>query len=432
MVPYSISRRQRRFEWVIRLAKNEVITGLDIGTTKVCALIAEITEQRELVITGIGVCPSEGIKKGVVVDIESTARAIEIAVDKASRQAACEVDSVYVGVTGAHIASLNSSGHIAITHPDREITVHDVERVLEASRVIVLPPDRQIIHAIPRSYTIDGQNGITHPIGMCGARLEVQTHIVHGATTFLNNVEKCVARAGLEIAEPVLEPIATASSVLLPDEKELGVCLLDIGGGTSDLAVFVEGAIFYSAVIPIGGNHVTNDISYGLTVGQEEAERLKMESGSALVALIPEEDVIAVKQVGREESRKLRRRALAQIIEPRMQELFQLVQEELTQADCIGRIPHGLVISGGGSLLYGCAEVAQEGMHLPVRLGKPYGVKGLGDTLTHPMYATAIGLVQYGAQQSRTIQQHEFDGGSRNATFWQKLIRLIKRNFSPR
>jgi cell division protein FtsA len=387
------------------LARNEVITGLDIGTTKICALIAEVTEHGEVLVTGIGVGPSLGMKKGVVVDIESTTHAVEDAIAKASRQAGREVESVYVGVTGEHIASLNSSGRIAITHPDREITHSDVERVLESARVIVLPPDRQIIHAIPRSYAVDGQNGIRQPVGMSGTRLEVQTHIVHGATTFLHNVEKCVSKAGLEVAETVLEPLATGEAVLLPAEKELGVCLVDIGGGTSDLAVFVNGEIYYSAVIPVGGNHVTNDVAYGLTVGHEEAERLKTESGSALLELVPEDDVIAVKQVGREESRKLRRRALVQIIEPRMQELFELVQEELVKADCAGKIPAGLVLSGGGSQLKGCVEVAQQVMGISVRIGKPHHIGGLGETLTHPMYATAVGLVQYGVRQLRAAQQ---------------------------
>ena len=390
---------------MIRLAKNEVITGLDIGTTKICALIAEMTEHGEILITGVGVSPSLGMKKGVVVDIEATTHGVEDAVSKASRQAGRDVEAVYVGVTGDHIASLNSSGRIAITHPDREITAGDVERVLEASRVIVLPPDRQIIHAIPRSYSVDGQNGIRHPVGMSGQRLEVDTHIVHGATTFLSNVEKCVTKAGLEVAEPVLEPIATGESVLLPAEKELGVCLVDIGGGTSDLAVFCNGEIFYSAVIPVGGNHVTNDVAYGLTVGHDEAERLKTESGSALIELVSEEDVIAVRQVGREEARKLRRRALVQIIEPRMQELFQLVKDELEKAGCLDKIPAGLVVSGGGSQLKGCIEIAQQVMETPVRIGKPFGVGGLGETLTHPKYATAIGLVQFGAKQIKTAQQ---------------------------
>lgn len=389
------------------VARNDIITGLDIGTTKVCALIAEITEQGEILVTGIGLAPSTGMKKGVVVDIESTTRAIEEAVSKASRQAGRDVDSVYVGVTGEHIASMNSNGRIAITHPDREVTYQDVDRVLEASRVVVLTPDRQIIHAIPRSYSIDGQNGVRHPVGMSGTRLEVQTHIVHGATTFLQNVEKCVTRAGLEVAEVVLEPIASGEAVLLPAEKELGVCLVDIGGGTSDLAVFVNGEIFYSAVIPVGGNHVTNDVAYGLTVGHDEAERLKTESGSASSELVGEEDIIQIRQVGREEVRQLRRRALVQIIEPRMQELFELVQHELRKADCLGKIPAGLVVSGGGSQLKGCVEVAQQTLGVPVRIGNPRGVGGLGETLTHPSYATAIGLVLYGVEQARAAHQPE-------------------------
>lgn len=393
------------------MAKNEVITGLDIGTTKVCALIAEVNEKEEVLVTGVGISPSLGMRRGVVVDIESTTQAVADAVMKASRQAAREVDSVYVGVTGEHIASLNSSGRIAITHPDREVTPGDVARVLEASRVIVLPPDRQILHAIPRAYSLDGQSGIRQPVGMSGQRLEVQTHIVHGATTFLQNVEKCVTKAGLDVQEAVLEPIATGEAVLLPAEKELGVCLIDIGGGTSDLAVFVHGEIYYSAVVPIGGAHVTNDVAYGLTVAHEEAERLKTESGNALTELVSEEDVITVHQVGREEARKLRRRALVKIIEPRMQEIFQLVKEELTEADCLGRIPTGLVISGGGSLMRGCVDVAEQVVGLPVRIGRPRGLGGLGETLTDPKFATAVGLVQYGARQWRTHQLPARSGG---------------------
>jgi cell division protein FtsA len=291
--------------------------------------------------------------------------------------------------------------------------------------VIVLPPDRQILHSIPRSYSIDGQNGIRQPVGMSGTRLEVETHIVHGAVTFLQNVEKCVHKAGLEVIEEVLEPVATAEAVLFPAEKELGICLLDIGGGTSDLAVFLNGEIFYSAVIPVGGNHVTNDVAYGLTVGHDEAERIKTESGSAVLDLVPEEDVIAIKQVGRDDSRKLRRRALAQIIEPRMQELFQLVRMELERAECLGLTPAGLVISGGGSQLQGCAEVAQEVMQMPVRIGRPQGVGGLGETLTHPMYATAVGLVLYGAKQAQTRSHYSSEprfGGLRG--FRRALARL--------
>jgi len=415
---------------VASLAKNEIITGLDIGTTKVCALIAEITEHGDILIIGIGVAPSTGMKKGVVVDIDSTTRAIEDAVARAAQQADRQVESVYVGVTGEHIASLNSSGRIAITHADREITHGDVERVLEDARVIVLPPDRQILHSIPRTYIIDGQSGIVHPVGMSGTRLEVQTHIVHGATTFLQNVEKCVTKAGLNVMEAVLEPLATGDAVLLQAEKDLGVCLLDIGGGTSDMAVFVNGEIYYSAVIPVGGNHVTNDVAYGLTVARDEAERLKTESGSALADLVPEEDVIQVRQIGRLGSRSLRRRALVQIIEPRIQELFELVLEELRRGDCLSRIPVGVVLSGGGSQLTGCAEVAQRVIGLPVRVGGPHNVGGLGSTLEHPGYATAVGLVHYGARRIMADRRTRRDPqNGLGARLWGQLTRWLHSRF---
>ncbi len=411
------------------MARSEVITGLDVGTTKVCALIAEITEQDQIQIIGIGEAPSFGMKKGVVVDIEATTKAIEEAITKASRQAARQVDAVYVGVTGDHIGSLNSVSSIAITHPDREITAHDVERVLEASRVIVLPPDRQILHAIPRSYTIDGQNGVRQPIGMSGTRLEVETHIVHGATTFIQNVTKCVERAGYEVAEEVLEPVATGEAVLLPAERQLGVCLVDIGGGTSDVAVFEHGSIFYSAVVPVGGVHVRNDVAYGLTVAHEEAERLKVQSGSAVADLVPEDEIITVQQVGREHSRKLRRRALVPIIQARMEELFELVKEELVRSDSLHRIPTGLVISGGGSQLRGCAEVAERVIGVPVRIGRPYGVGGLGNTLTDPKYATAVGLVLYGSHEVRTTRPQKAESGSEFVRSLRRWFRLFMDKF---
>ena len=415
------------------MARNEIITGLDIGTTKICALVAEMTGHDEIMITGVGIVPSRGMKRGMVVDIDATAHAIEEAIAKAAHQAGREVDEVYVGVTGEHISSLNSSGRIAITGPDHEITRGDVDRVLEAARVIVLPPDRHILHSIARSYSIDGQNGIRQPVGMNGQRLEVQTHIVHGATTCLQNIEKCVTRANLEVVEQVLEPLATGEAVLYPDEKEMGVCLVDIGGGTSDLAIFLNGEIFYSAVIPIGGHHVTNDVAYGLTVGHDEAERLKTESGVALTSMVAEEDVIQVRQVGREEARRLRRRALVQIIEPRMQELFEMVQAEIEKSGCLNRIPAGLVISGGGSQLKGCSEVAQEVLHCPVRIGKPQGITTLPADLQDPRFATAVGLVLYGARQFRANHSsRDSRTGDSMPPFLRKLFRWLHSIFSSR
>jgi cell division protein FtsA len=414
---------------VASVAKSEIVTGLDIGTTKICALVAEIAEDGELVLLSSGISASHGIRRGVVVDIEATAHAIDEAVTRAATQAGREIEAVYVGVTGEHIGSLNSSGIIPITRPDREITRDDVEKVNEQARVIVLPPDRQILHAIPRAYSVDGQGGVQQPVGMSGTRLEVQTHIVHGAVTFLQNVEKCVVKAGLEVAEAVLEPIASAEAVLLQTEKELGVCLVDIGGGTSDIAVFSGGEIFYSAVIPVGGNHVTNDVAEGLKVGQPEAERLKTQHGSAVAELVQEDEIITVQQVGRDEARKLRRRALVQIIEPRMQELFELVRDELIQAECINRIPFGLVISGGGSQLRDVGEVAQHVMGLPCRIGRPQGIRGLTEALSHPMYATAVGLVEYGARQIIADRRGPARGRSRAHhgfhKWWAKLREIF-------
>lgn len=381
-----------------------MIAGLDIGTTKICCVVAERGERGEVIVSGVGISPSDGLKRGVVVDIESTVRAIEDAVTKASRQAGREIASVYVGVTGEHITSLNSNGVIAITHPDREIKEDDVERVLDAARVIVIPPDREILHAIPRSYSIDGQNGIKHPVGMSGTRLEVETHIVTGAHTFLENVSKCVTRAGLALDDMVLEPIATAEAVVFPAEKNLGVCLVDIGGGTSDLGVFVGGEIFYSAVVPIGGNHVTNDIAQMFRVTVEEAEKIKIQYGSALATGIGDDEGFPLMQIGRTETRPVRRRALCEVIEARMQELFQFVQKEIMKSGCHDMLPAGVVLSGGGSQLKATLDCASQILGMPVRLGAPTGIAGLSDSVNSPIFSTAVGLVQYGMQQQQRHQ----------------------------
>jgi len=387
------------------LARNDIIAGLDIGTTKICCIVAEIGENGEVIVSGVGVSPSNGLHRGVVVDIESTVRAIEDAVSKASRQAGREIAAVYVGVTGEHISSLNSKGVIAITHPDREITDDDVERVLDASRVIVVPPDRDILHAIPRSYSIDGQNGVRHPVGMSGARLEVETHIVTGAHNFLENVSKCVTRAGLALEDMVLEPIATGEAVVFAAERGLGVGLVDIGGGTTDLGIFQGGEIFYSAVVPVGGIHVTNDIAQLFRVTTEEAEKIKIQYGSALATGIGDEESFPITQIGRGESRPIRRRALCEVIEARMQELFQLVQKEIMKSGCHDLLPAGLVLTGGGSQLKGALDCANQVIGMPVRLGTPTGVTGLSDTVNSPIYATAVGLAQYGVRQQQSRHQ---------------------------
>jgi cell division protein FtsA len=392
------------------LTKNNLVVGLDIGTTKICCIVAEIDDGGTLIVSGVGVSPSEGLKRGVVVDIEATTRAVEEAVSRASQQSGREITSAFVGVTGEHISSLNSRGVTAITHTDREIRPEDVERAEQQAKVIVIPPDREILHALPRSYSVDGQNGIKHPVGISGTRLEVESHIVTGATTFLQNVVKCVTRAGLAVDELVLEPLATAEAVILPGERSLGVCLVDIGGGTTDMAVFQEGEIYYSAVVPVGGNHVTSDISQLLRMTLDQAEALKKDAGSAILSGIRDTDLVKIQQIGQAEPRHFKRRALAEIIEARMQELFHLVEKEIEKSGCSGKLPAGIVLTGGGSELHGALECAAQVLQLPVRRGKPAGLAGLGESVASPAHSTAVGLVQFGARG----QQHgaeEISGG---------------------
>ena len=394
------------------MAKGEIIVGLDIGTTKICTLIAEVSSEGGgppvVEILGVGLAPSTGIRRGVVVDIEQTVLAIRESVDKAQRMAGAEVHAVLVGVTGEHIASLNSRGVIAITHSDREVTQEDVDRVLENSKVIVLPPDREIIHSIPRGYSIDGQNGIRSPVGMSGTRLEVETHIVTGATTFLRNVVTCVERAGLQVEDLVLEPIATGEAVLLDAERDLGVVLVDIGGGTSDLAIFRGGDICYSAVVPVGGAYVTKDISAGLRLSAEEAERVKVAHGVARVkqTLSDPEATFSVSRLGAGQIDEVPLRDLAEIIEPRAHEIFRLVRQEINRSNYAGHLPAGLVLSGGGALLSGIRELAAEITDLPTRVAHPRGVGGLSDSVSSPAYSTVVGLVEWGARM------HGIGGGT--------------------
>lgn len=387
------------------MAKGDIVVGLDIGTTKVCTLIAEIGGENgsgplSVDVLGVGITPSTGIRRGVVVDIEQTVQAIRDSVGKAQRMAGAEVHSVIVGVTGEHIASLNSRGVIAITHADREVTQEDVDRVLENSKVIVLPPDREIIHSIPRGYSLDGQNGIRSPVGMSGTRLEVETHIVTGATTFLRNVVTCVERAGLNVEDLVLEPIATGEAIVLPAERDLGVALVDIGGGTSDLAIFRGGDICYSAVIPVGGAYVTRDICAGLRVSPEEAERVKLAHGVAKVkqTLGDPDATFEVTRLGAVEPEEAPLRELASIIEPRAQEIFRLVKQEINRSNYANHLPAGLVLSGGGAMLTGLKDLAADVTGLPTRVGHPRGVGGLMESVATPSYATAVGLVEWGAR----------------------------------
>ncbi|MGO8672477.1 MAG: cell division protein FtsA [Capsulimonadaceae bacterium] len=376
----------------------DCIVGLDIGTTKVCTVVVEVEDRGRLNVVGIGNSLSRGIRKGVVVDIDSATSAVIESVDKARAMSGYDIHRVIVGVTGEHIASLNARGVIAVTHASREITADDVERVNDQSRVIVLPPDREIIHAIPRSYSIDGQSGIRFPVGMSGTRLEVDTHIVTGAITFIQNVAKCVQKAGLTIEATVLEPIATAEAVALNDEKNLGVCIADIGGGTTDVAIFVDGDIFYSSAIGVGGNHVTRDISVGLRASHEEAERIKVHHAVAMVSQADPEGKFEVTSLGSDEPRELPSRILAEIVEARMLELFTMLKQEIMKSNHYNLLPAGVILSGGGSQLTGAAELCKQVTGMPSRVGRVREVGGVSDTLRSPVYATAVGLVQYGAK----------------------------------
>jgi cell division protein FtsA len=386
------------------LAK-EVVVGLDIGTTKVCAIVGEVMESGQVNIVGLGQRPSHGVRKGVIVDLDAAARAIREAVDDASRMTGYSIHTVVVGVTGQHIASLNSRGAVAITNVEREVTVADVERAHEQARVIVLPPDREIIHAIPRAYFLDGQEGISRPVGMSGTRLEVEAHIVTGAVTFLQNVAKSVHMAGLSVDSTVLEPIATGEAILTEQERDMGVAIADIGGGTTDVAIFSGGDVFYSAVIPVGGSHVTNDISVGLRAAEEESERVKLRYGAARLSDVgsPETDLFEVTNLSSSEPRRFSRRILAEIIHPRMEELFELVRHELEKSGYYNLLPAGLVLSGGGAQMVGARELCEHITGLPTRVGAPRDVVGLSEAIRSPVYATGVGLVLYGARQAHPV-----------------------------
>jgi cell division protein FtsA len=381
------------------LGQKDYIAGLDVGTTKVCCVLAEVDADTQSVdIIGVGLVPCSGLRRGVVVDLDTTTQAIEGAVEAARRMAgSISIRSVNVGVTGEHITSLNSRGIVAITSPDREVSQADVERAIENSRVIVLPPEQEIIHAIPRKYVVDGQDGIKDPVGMSGSRLEVETHIITGKSTFLDNVMRCVGRAGLAVESTTLEPIATSEAVLIEGEKDIGVAMVDVGGGTTDLAVYTEGEIAYTAVIPIGGRSVTNDIAIGLRAAFEDAEKSKLQYGCAMLEQVGDEDVFEISRLGLDEPDELPREMLTKIIEPRMREILEIAGRELEKSGAL--LPGGVVLTGGGSLLPGSVELATQVLNLPTRLGTPRNVGGLSDTVNSPVHATAVGLVGYAARQ---------------------------------
>jgi cell division protein FtsA len=374
----------------------KMIVGLDIGTSKVVAIVGEIGPEGQIEIIGIGSHPSKGMKKGVVVNIESTVQSIQRAVEEAELMAGCQIHSVYVGIAGSHIRSLNSHGIVAIK--DREVYAHDLERVIDAAQAVAIPADQKILHILPQEYVIDNQEGIKEPLGMSGVRLEAKVHLVTCAVNAAQNIEKCIRRCGLEVEEIILEQLASSYSVLTDDERELGVCLVDIGGGTTDIAIFTDGSIRHTGVIPIAGDQVTNDIAMALRTPTQHAEEIKIRYACALTQLAGADETIKVPSVGDRAPRDLSRQALAEVVEPRYDELFTLVQAELRRSGYEDQVPAGVVLSGGTSKMEGVVELAEEIFHMPVRVGYPQSVKGLNDIVRNPIYATSVGLLLYGAE----------------------------------
>ncbi|MCA9608042.1 MAG: cell division protein FtsA [Myxococcales bacterium] len=380
------------------MSDNEIIAGLDLGTTKVCAIVAEVTDDG-LDIIGIGSVPSKGLRKGVVVNIESTVQAINAAIEQAETMAGVEIASVYAGIAGSHVRGMNQDGVAAIS--TREVTAEDVQRVLEQAKAIPLPGDRHVIHVLPQEFIVDDQDGIREPVGMSGVRLEARVHLVTAANSAAQNITKVCERCDLHIAETVLEPLASAQAVLSDDEKEIGVALIDIGGGTTDLIIYVDGAVVHTSVIPIGGINLTNDIATGLRTPMAEAERIKIKYGCAATAMVDEDETIEVPSVGGRPPRVLPRHVLCQIIEPRVEEIFSAVSHVIAETGYADMLASGAVITGGTTQLDGMPELSEQILGLPVRRGAPQGIGGLMDVVKSPAYATGVGLVKYGAQRLR-------------------------------
>ncbi len=405
-----------------RRSEKNLVVGLDIGTSKVAALVGEIKADDTIEVVGIGTHPSRGLKKGVVVDIESTVQSIQRAVEEAELMAGCEIHSVHAGIAGSHIRSLDSHGITAIK--EHEVVQSDVERVIDAAKAVAIPADQRILHILPQEFIIDDQEGIREPIGMSGVRLEARVHMVTGAVSAAENIVKCIRRCGLEVDDLVVGQLCSSYSVLADDEKELGVCVIDIGGGTTDMAVFTDGAIRHTKVIPIAGDQVTNDIAAALRTPRQHAEEIKIRHACALSSKGISED-IEVPSIGERPARQLSRQTLAEVVEPRYEELLGLLQNELRRSGFEDRVAGGVVLTGGSAKMDGVLELAEEVFHMPVRLGVPQYVTGLEETIADPVYASGVGLLIY-------AQKHRFAGGSEyaeNASLWGRMRKWLSGNF---
>lgn len=400
------------------------IVGLDIGTNKVAAIVGEVTPDGELEIIGIGSHPSRGLKKGVVVNIESTVQSIQRAVEEAELMAGCHIESVYAGIAGSHIRSLNSHGIVAVR--DREVYPQDLDRVIDAAQAVAIPADQKVLHILPQEYVIDNQEGVREPLGMSGVRLEAKVHLVTCAVNAAQNIEKCIVRCGLAVNDIILEQLASSYSILTEDEKDLGVCIVDIGGGTTDIAVFTEGAIRHTAVIPIAGDQVTNDIAMALRTPTANAEEIKTRYACALTQLARNDETLKVMGVGDKPPRELSRQALAEVVEPRYDELFTLVQAELRRSGYEDLIAAGIVLTGGSSKMEGAVDLAEEIFHMPVSLGTPKHITGLRDIVRNPVYATGVGLLLYGKERE---DEGRSRGGSRSVGMFSGIKKWLGENF---
>jgi cell division protein FtsA len=375
------------------------IVGIDVGTTKVCTLVGEASDN-ELKIVGVGVAPSRGIKKGVVVNVVEAASAIKASIEKAERSSGYEIARAFVSVTGGHVSAINSRGVVGVNRGDRGITSDDVGRALDAARAIAIPQDREVLHVIPRGYSVDGQDGVKEPVGMIGFRLEVEAHIVTGQSSSIHNLMKCVESCNVGVDGLVLDPIASGEAVLTNTEREMGVVLADIGGGTTDVAIFIEGSVWHTTVLPVGGNHITNDVAVGMRIPFEAAEQLKIDHGHARHETIDPTEVVQVKAFGDGGITRVQRRDLAEIIEARVEEIDQLILQEIKRSGYDGLLPAGVVMTGGTSQLRGLRELGRQVLALPVRVGIPQNLQGLTDAIDSPAYATAVGLLLWGRDQA--------------------------------
>jgi len=404
----------------------DLIVGLDIGTSKIVALVAEALPEGGFNIIGMGQAPSRGLKKGVVVNIEATVTAIQRALEEAELMANCKITQVHTGIAGSHIKAQNSSGMLPIR--DREVSQADVDRVIEIARALHIPADQQVLHVLPQEFIIDGQDGVREPLGMSGVRLEVKVHIVTGAVSAAQNIVKCVRRCGLEVRDLVLQPLASSYAVLNDDEKDLGVCIVDVGGGTTDIAVFTRGAIQHVAVIPIAGDQVTNDIAMTLRTPTREAEDLKIQHGVALRQLADPKEIIEVPGIGERGPRMLSKQLLSEVIEPRVEELFHLVQGELRRSGFEEQISSGIVLTGGSALMKGMTDLAEEIFHVPVRVGMPQYVGGFSERVHNPRFATAVGLLLAGLEKHEMDQAARLQGASLGQV-WQRMRTWFQQNF---